>query len=94
MQPMRMSGFSPAISICSRASSPTTVWWRSTKSNTDPREYFVSLLVTTSSIASEMAMPSEPGCSGSSARSCLPKLVSGLGLGTTEAPYVSMRMRR
>ena len=38
-QAMMTSGSSPAMAICSIDSWPMTVWWRSTKSNTDPSEY-------------------------------------------------------
>ena len=93
-QPMTTSGSSPAMAICSIASCPMTVWWSSTKSNTEPSEYFVPGWVTVSSIASLMAMPSEPVWSGVSASTRCPYCVSGLGLGTTWAPYVSIRIRR
>ena len=41
-----------------------TVWWSSTKSNTEPSEYFVPGWVTVSSIASLMAMPERAGVVG------------------------------
>ena len=66
------SGSSPAISICSSASSPMTVWCRSTWLSTEPSEYFVSSRVAASSTASEIAMPSEPGESGVAARTARP----------------------
>ena len=82
------------MAICSIASWPMTVWCSSTKSNTEPSEYLVPGWVTVSSIASLMAMPSEPVWSGVVGQHALPYCVSGLGLGTTFAPYVSIRMRR
>ena len=93
-QPMITSGSSPAMAICSIASCPITVWCRSTKSNTDPSEYFVCGWVIASSTASLIAIPSEPGESGVVASRLRPYSVSWLGLGTTEAPYVSIRIRR
>ena len=39
-QPMTMSGYSPAMSICLSASSPMTVWCRRTCGRNDPRLYF------------------------------------------------------
>ena len=85
-QAMITSGSSPAIAICSIDSSPMTVWWRRTKSKTEPREYFVPGCVTVSSIASLIAMPSEPVCDGLSARTDVPYFVSRLGLATIWAP--------
>ena len=76
-QPMITSGSSPAIAICSIDSWPMTVWWSRTKSNTEPSEYFVPGWVTVSSIASLIAMPSEPVWSGVSARTFWPYCVSG-----------------
>ena len=94
-QPMIMSGCSPAIAICSWASRPMTVWCSSTWLSTEPREYLVSSRVAASSTASLMAMPSEPGESGDSAEHRRGRSWSSrLGLATTCAPYVSMRMRR
>ena len=58
-----------------------TVWCSSTKSNTEPSEYFVPGCVTVSSIASLMAMPSEPVWSGFSASSFWPYCVSRTGAG-------------
>src|SRR2546427_11487105 len=52
-----------------------------------PREYLVFLPVTADSIASEIAMPSEPGWSGSCARNFFPTFVWSLGLVMTSAPY-------
>ena len=83
---MITSGSSPAIAICSIDSWPMTVWWSRTKSNTDPSEYFVPGWVTVSSIASLIAIPSEPVWSGTSSRTALPYFVSRLGLATTSAP--------
>ena len=45
-----------------------TVWWSRTWLSTEPSEYFVSSRVAASSTASLIAMPSEPGRSGVSAR--------------------------
>ena len=45
------SGSSPAMAICSSASWPMTVWWRSTWLRTEPREYFVSGFVAATSLA-------------------------------------------
>ncbi len=59
-QPTITSGSSPAMSICSMVSCPITVWCSSTKSKTEPSEYLVPGWVTVSSMASLMAMPSEP----------------------------------
>ena len=67
-QPMRTSGSSPASAICSSVSRPITVWWRRTWLSTEPSEYFVSSRVAASSTASLIAIPSEPGESGSEAR--------------------------
>ena len=64
VQAMTTSGDSPAIPICSIASWPMTVWWRSTWLSTEPSAYFVSSRVAASSTASLMAIPSEPGLSG------------------------------
>ncbi len=67
-EPIIMSGYSPAISICLSDSSPITDWCVSTGPNTDPNEYlYFPLDVTAASTASEMAIPKEPGVSGSSA---------------------------
>src|SRR5213593_1979373 len=66
----------------------------STWLSTLPSEYFVSSRVAASSTASLMAMPSEPGELGSCSRTFLPDCVSGLGLGTTCAPHVSIMIRR
>jgi hypothetical protein len=54
----------------------------------------VSSRIAASSTASLIAMPRLPGESGSCSRTFLPACVSGLGLGTTWAPKVSIRMRR
>ncbi len=83
---MMTSGSSPAIAICSIDSWPITVWWRSTKSNTEPSEYLDPGWVTVSSIASLMAMPRDPVWSGVSASSRRPYSVDRLGLATTSAP--------
>ena len=72
VQPMMTSGSSPAISICSIASWPMTVWWRRTWLRTEPSAYFVSSRVAASSTASLIAIPSEPGLSGVSARTFRP----------------------
>ena len=84
---MITSGSSPAIAICSIASWPITVWWSSTKSNTEPSEYFVPGWVTVSSIASLMAMPSEPVWSGVLGEDLLAVLrCPATGLGDDRAP--------
>ena len=72
VQPMTTSGSSPAIAICSIASWPITVWWSRTWPSTEPSEYFVSSRVAASSTASLIAIPSEPGLSGVSARTFRP----------------------
>ena len=54
----------------------------------------MSSRVAASSTASLIAMPRDPGVSGSAARMARPELVSRLGDGTTFAPQVSMSMRR
>jgi len=41
-QPITISGYSPDISICFRASSPITVWCMRTWFRTLPNEYFAS----------------------------------------------------
>ena len=69
---MITSGSSPAISICSSASSPITVWCSRTWLSTEPSEYLVSSRVAASSTASEIAMPSEPGESGVAASTARP----------------------
>ena len=80
-QPMTTSGYSPAMSICLRTSSPITVWCSSTWCSTEPRPYFFAPLETAAtSTASEMAIPSEPGFSGSSAQHLAPVLCQLLGL--------------
>ena len=71
-QPMMTSGSSPAISSWAIDSWPMTVWWRRTKSNTEPSEYFVPGWVTVSSIASLIATPSEPVWLGFSSRTLRP----------------------
>ena len=72
VQPMTTSGDSPAIPICSIASWPMTVWCSRTWLSTEPSEYFVSSRVAASSTASLIAIPSEPGLSGVSARTARP----------------------
>jgi hypothetical protein len=54
----------------------------------------VSGEVAATSTASEMAMPSEPGESGSEARTARPALVSCDGEGITLEPQVSISERR
>ena len=76
------------------ASSPMMVWWVSTWFSTLPSEYLVSSRIAASSTASLMAMPRLPGEFGSCSRIFLPAWVSGLGLGTTWAPQVSIITRR
>ena len=89
-----MSGVSPANSICWRASRPITVWCSSTWLRTLPRAYLVSSRLAASSTASEMAIPSDPGESGSPARIARPAAVSSEGEATTRAPQVSIIVRR
>ena len=62
--------------------------------STLPSEYFVSSRVAASSTASLIAIPRLPGEFGSASRTFLPACVSGLGLATTCAPYVSISTRR
>ena len=83
---MITSGSSPASSIWRIDSWPMTVWWRRTKSKTDPSEYFVPGWLTVSSIASLIAIPSEPVLSGVSPRTFRPYSVLSDGLATTSAP--------
>ncbi len=64
VQAITTSGSSPAISIWTIASWPTTVWWSRTWLSTEPRAYFVSSRVAASSTASLIAIPSDPGLSG------------------------------
>ena len=90
-----MSGYSPARSNWSSASRPITVWCNSTWLSTEPRQYFLlPPLVAAASTASEMAMPSEPGESGSPSRIWRPALVAVEGLAVTAAPYASIIERR
>jgi hypothetical protein len=94
MQPTSTSASSSARSSCFLVSSPITVWCMRTWLRTLPSEYLVSSRLAASSTASLMAMPRLPGESGSASRTFLPDSVSGLGLATTCAPHVSIRMRR
>jgi hypothetical protein len=89
-----MSASSSAFSSCFFVSSPMTVWCMSTWFSTLPSEYLVSSRVAASSTASLIAMPRLPGELGSCSRIFLPACVSGLGLGTTCAPHVSIMIRR
>jgi hypothetical protein len=85
-QPTTTSGYSPAISICWRASCPITVWCNRTWLRTLPREYLASSFPTASSTASEMAMPRDPGESGCSSKIFRPACVRSVGLAWTSAP--------
>mmetsp|Transcript_60523 Transcript_60523/g.162359 ORF Transcript_60523/g.162359 Transcript_60523/m.162359 type:complete len:214 (-) Transcript_60523:1148-1789(-) len=76
VHPTSTSGYSPAISICFMASMPVTVWCSRTWFSTLPRAYLLSSTVAARSQASEMAIPSDPGQSGSFSRICLPTSVS------------------
>jgi hypothetical protein len=71
-----------------------TVWCSMTWLRTLPREYLVSSRVAASSTASLMAMPSEPGLSGSAARMARPACVWSLGLDTQVAPHACIIRRR
>ena len=68
VQPTRTSGYASAISSCAIASSPITVWCRSTWLSTEPSAYFVSSRCAACSTASEIAIPRLPVESGCSAR--------------------------
>ena len=59
-QPITMSGYSPAICICFSASRPITVWCSVTWLRTEPSVYLQFGVLIASSIASEMAVPSDP----------------------------------
>src|SRR4028118_1788480 len=93
-QPTTTSGYSPASSICSRASWPITVWWSRTWLSTLPREYLASSFLAASSTASEMAMPKEPGESGCSARMSRPAWGRAGGRARAPAPSGSVEARR
>ena len=62
--------------------------------STEPSEYLVSAACAATSTASEMAMPSEPGCFGFFARIAFPDCVWSDGEGMQRAPYVSISARR
>ena len=94
VQPMMWVGVSPAISIWSSASSPMIVWCSSTWLSTEPSAYLLPGLLTTASIASEIAMPRLPWLSGSAARMSRPVLVRSDGLATTSPPQVCIIRRR
>ena len=85
---------SPAISNCATASCPITVWCRSTWLSTEPSAYRVSADPAAASTASEIAMPSDPGESGSSASTDSPAWVARDGDGCTVAPQVCIIVRR
>ena len=59
-QPMTMSGYSPAISICFSASRPITVWCSITWFKTLPNVYLQFGVCRANSIASEIAVPKLP----------------------------------
>src|SRR2546427_9147552 len=92
--PITTSGYSPAISICFLASWPITVWWRRTWLTTEPSEYLASSCVVASSTASEIAMPRDPGESGSSFNMPRPALVRLGGGAYPVAPHGSTLARR
>src|SRR5881628_41609 len=64
-----------ACSNCFCTSRPMIVWCIRTWFRTLPSEYFVFFPVTAASIASEIAIPRDPGWSGSCARNFFPTLV-------------------
>ena len=66
----------------------------STWLSTDPSAYRVSADPPTASTASEMAMPSDPGESGSLASTSRPAWVARDGDGCTVAPQVCIIVRR
>src|SRR5699024_2412057 len=75
-QPKTNSGASsPNISSCLSVSSPMMVWCRHTWLSTEPSEYRVPASAAATSTASDTAMPSEPGVSGSLARKLRPASV-------------------
>ena len=84
------------MASCSIASWPMTVWCISTCESTEPSAYLASPLgeVTHASMASEMAMPSEPGEAGSSSSTLAPNAVLGEGDGWMDAPQLSMKALR
>ncbi len=87
VQPTIRSGpASPASSNCASASWPITVWCSSTWLRTEPSAYLVSADPPAASTASLIAMPSEPGESGSDASTSSPALVARDGDGCTVAP--------
>ena len=94
MQPTITSGVSPAFASCSSASSPITVWCSSTWLSTLPSAYLTSGSGAAISTASLIAMPSEPGWSGVSARMARPAAVRSDGDLCTVAPNVSIISRR
>jgi len=95
VQPTTTSGYSPALPSCSMASSPMTVWCMSTCESTEPRAYLASPPeLTQASMASEMAMPREPGQAGSCSRIAAPVAVFAEGEGKMDAPQVSMKALR
>ena len=70
------------------------VWCSSTWLSTEPSAYLVSSACAATSTASEIAMPSEPGWSGSSSSWARPAAVSGDGERCTVPPNVSIIRRR
>ena len=85
-QAMTMSGYSPAKAICFSASRPMTVWCSVTWLRTEPRVYLQLGVVRASSMASEMAVPSEPWWLGWAVRMSLPARVDMEGEAVTCAP--------
>src|SRR5919109_3452312 len=67
----------------------------STWLRTEPKLYLVQPpLVAATSTASEMAIPSEPGDSGSFSSTARPEFVLSEGLGVTVAPKACIMLRR
>ena len=89
-QAITLSGYSPAIAICFSASKPMMVWCRATWFRTEPRVYLQRGVVRASSMASEMAVPREPGCMGSRVTMSLPARVDMEGDPSTIAPKARM----
>jgi hypothetical protein len=71
-----------------------TVWCMRTWLRTLPSAYLASSCVAASSTASEMAIPREPGVSGSWASIARPARVSAEGDASTFAPQSCMRLLR
>lgn len=93
-QPITMSGYSPAFSICFSASNPITVWCSATWFSTEPSTYLQFGVVMASSTASDMAVPNEPWLLGSFVSTSFPARVDIDGDAVTCAPYVCIMERR